>query len=220
VPESGLGPTASMDARLRAWKMNIDRRRRSGSTAKAASQPGPARHALIELVPAVALAAQGVGAARYVLEIGDARLEFGDDAWWQRYAGARGTATVLSLPPTVRLFVAVEPIDMRGSVRRHRRGRASHRPRPRGRHLYLFLNKRRRLAKALWSMGRAGACSQTSRGWQFSAASAQRDKPLVVIDGSTFASLLAGIDFTARDAGCTGDLVRKSGTRIDTDPQV
>ena len=65
---------------LRAWKMNIDRRGVPVRPRKRRRQPGPARHALIELVPAVALAAQGVGAARYVLEIGDARLEFGDDA--------------------------------------------------------------------------------------------------------------------------------------------
>ena len=60
---------------------------------------------------------------------------------------------MLSLPPTVRVFVAVEPFDMCGSfdavagaVRRI--GLA-----PVAGHLYLFLNKRRRLAKALWIDG-------------------------------------------------------------------
>jgi transposase len=64
---------------------------------------------------------------------------------------------VLSLPPTVRVFVAVEPFDMRGSfdaiagaVRRIGLD-------PVDGHLYLFLNKRRRLAKALWFDG-SGWC--------------------------------------------------------------
>ena len=53
---------------------------------------------------------------------------------------------MLTLPPTVRVFVAVEPFDMRGSfdaiagaVRRLGLD-------PVDGHLYLFLNKRRRLA--------------------------------------------------------------------------
>jgi transposase len=64
---------------------------------------------------------------------------------------------VLSLPPTVRVFVAVAPLDMRGSfdalagaVRRLGLD-------PVNGHLYLFLNKRRRLAKALWFDG-SGWC--------------------------------------------------------------
>ena len=64
---------------------------------------------------------------------------------------------MLTLPPTVRVFVAVEPVDMRGSfdalagaVRRLGLD-------PVDGHLYLFLNKRRRLAKALWFDG-SGWC--------------------------------------------------------------
>lgn len=56
---------------------------------------------------------------------------------------------MLTFSPTVRVFVAVEPLDMRGSfdslagaVRRLGLD-------PVDGHLYLFLNKRRRLAKAL-----------------------------------------------------------------------
>ena len=56
---------------------------------------------------------------------------------------------MLSLPPTVRVFVAVEPLDMRGSfdslagaVRRLGLD-------PVDGHLYLFLNKRRRLATVM-----------------------------------------------------------------------
>jgi transposase len=69
----------------------------------------------------------------------------------------RSASVVLTLPPTVRVFVAVEPIDMRGSfdalagaVRRLGLD-------PVDGHLYLFLNKRRRIAKALWFDG-SGWC--------------------------------------------------------------
>ncbi len=60
---------------------------------------------------------------------------------------------MLSLPPTVRVFVAVAPLDMRGSLDslagavRHLGLDAV------DGHLYLFLNKRRRIAKALWFDG-------------------------------------------------------------------
>ena len=98
---------------------------------------------------------------------------------------------MLSLPPTVRVFVAVAPLDMRGSfdalagaVRRLGLD-------PVDGHLYLFLNKRRRLAKALW------------------------------FDGSTFASSLAGIDFTAARRGWyRRPLSEKMRKGIDTDLRV
>lgn len=109
---------------------------------------------------------------------------------------------MLSLPPSVRVFVAIEPLDMRGSfdaiagaIRRLGLD-------PVDGHLYLFLNKRRRLAKALWFDG-SGWCLLAKRleagSFQlppFAAGQAQ-----VPIDGSTFASLLAGIDFTAARRG-------------------
>ena len=69
---------------------------------------------------------------------------------------------MLSLPPMVRVFVAVEPFDMRGSfdaiagaVRRIGLD-------PVDGHLYLFFNKRRRLAKALWFDG-SGWCLLAKR---------------------------------------------------------
>src|SRR5215203_5997447 len=65
---------------------------------------------------------------------------------------------MLSLPPTVRVFVAVAPIDMRGSfdalagaVRRLGLD-------PVDGHVYLFFNKRRRLTKALWFDGSGWCC--------------------------------------------------------------
>lgn len=109
---------------------------------------------------------------------------------------------MLSLPTTVRVFVAVEPIDMRGSfdslagaVRRLGLD-------PVDGHLYLFLNKRRRIAKALWFDG-SGWCVLAKRleagSFQLPPLGSVDSK--VQIDGATFASLLAGIDFTASRKG-------------------
>ncbi len=109
---------------------------------------------------------------------------------------------MLSLPPTVRVFVVVAPLDMRGSfdalagaVRRLGLD-------PVDGHLYFFLNKRRRIAKALWFDG-SGWCVLAKRleagSFQLPALSTEENR--VQIDGATFASLLAGIDFTAARRG-------------------
>ncbi len=109
---------------------------------------------------------------------------------------------MLSLPPTVRVFVAVEPLDMRGSfdalagaVRRLGLD-------PVDGHLYLFLNRRRRLAKAIWFDG-SGWCVLAKRleAGSFQLPPLDGNKRQISIDGSTFASLLAGIDFTAARRG-------------------
>ncbi len=109
---------------------------------------------------------------------------------------------MLSLPPTVRVFVAVEPIDMRGSfdslagaVRRLGLD-------PVDGHLYLFLNRRRRIAKALWFDG-SGWCVLAKRleAGSFQLPTLDPAESKVQIDGGTFASLLAGIDFTASRRG-------------------
>ena len=109
---------------------------------------------------------------------------------------------MLSLPPTVRVFVAVEPLDMRGSfdslagaVRRLGLD-------PVDGHLYLFLNKRRRIAKALWFDG-SGWCVLSKRleSGSFQLPRVDGVQSRITIDGSTFASLLAGIDFTAARRG-------------------
>jgi len=69
-------------------------------------------------------------------------------------------------------------------------------------HLYLFLNKRRRLAKALWFDG-SGWCLLAKRleAGSFQLPHFDGDEPQISIDGSAFASLLAGIDFTAARRG-------------------
>ena len=109
---------------------------------------------------------------------------------------------MLSLPPTVRVFVSIEPIDMRGSfdslagaVRRLGLD-------PVDGHLYLFLNKRRRIAKALWFDG-SGWCVLAKRleAGSFQLPPLGTTESKVQIDGAAFASLLAGIDFTASRRG-------------------
>ena len=109
---------------------------------------------------------------------------------------------MLSLPPTVHVFVAVEPIDMRGSfdalagaVRRLGLD-------PVDGHLYLLMNKRRRIAKALWFDG-SGCCVPAKRleAGSFQLPALDSADSQVQIDGATFASLLAGIDFTASRKG-------------------
>jgi transposase len=109
---------------------------------------------------------------------------------------------MLSFPPMVRVFVVMAPLDMRGSFDAlagavrclgldHVDG-----------HLYLFLNRRRRLAKAIW-FNDSGWCVLAKRleAGSFQLPPIDGDKPQVSIDGSTFASLLAGIDFTAARRG-------------------
>jgi transposase len=109
---------------------------------------------------------------------------------------------VLSLAPTVRVFVAVEPLDMRGSfdalagaVRRLGLD-------PVDGHLYLFLNKRRRLAKALWFDG-SGWCVLAKRleSGSFQLPAFAESDSRVEVEGTTLAALLAGLDFTAARRG-------------------
>jgi transposase len=125
---------------------------------------------------------------------------------------------VLTLAPTVRVFVAVEPVDMRGSfdalagaVRRLGLD-------PIDGHLYLFLNKRRRLAKCLWFDG-SGWCVLAKRleagSYQLPPFSDSDSR--VEVDGTTFAAIIAGIDFTAARRGWFRMPARKKG--IDTSPR-
>ena len=109
---------------------------------------------------------------------------------------------MLSLAPTVRVFVAVEPLDMRGSfdalagaVRRLGLD-------PVDGHVYPLLNKRRRIAKALWFDG-SGWCVLAKRleAGSFQLPTVTGCEAQVQVNGTRLASLLAGIDFTASRRG-------------------
>lgn len=109
---------------------------------------------------------------------------------------------MLSLPPTVRVFVAVAPLDMRGSFDALAGAVRELGLDPVDGHLYLFLSKRRQLAKALWFDG-SGWCVLAKRleSGSFQLPPLSGDEAQVAIDGSAFASLLAGLDFTAARRG-------------------
>lgn len=121
---------------------------------------------------------------------------------------------MLSWPPSLRVFVVVEPLNMHGSfdalagaVRRLGLD-------PVDGHIYLFLNRRRRITKALWFDG-SGWCVLAKRleTGTFQLPLLTGDERQVQIDGTALASLLAGIDFTATRRGWH----RKSQTGIDGD---
>lgn len=106
---------------------------------------------------------------------------------------------MLTLPPNTRVFVAVEPIDMRGSfdaLAGHvRRLRAD----PLDGHLYLFLNRRRKLLKALWfdRTGWAIFSKRLERG-SFELPKPSGDERKLAIDAAQLAMILEGIDLRAR----------------------
>jgi transposase len=109
---------------------------------------------------------------------------------------------MLSLPPTVRVFVATEPVDMRGSFDALAGATRRLGLDPVDGHLYLFMNRRRRLTKVLWFDG-SGWCllsKRLERG-SYQLPALVGDAGQVPIDGATFASLLPGIDFTASRDG-------------------
>ena len=109
---------------------------------------------------------------------------------------------MLSLPSSVRVFVALVPLDMRGSFDALAGAVRGLGLDPIDGHVYLFLNKRRRLAKALWFDG-SGWCLLGKRleAGSFQLPAFTGDERQVSIDGNAFASLLAGLDFTAARKG-------------------
>ncbi len=106
---------------------------------------------------------------------------------------------MLSPGPTTRIFVGLDPVDMRGSfdalagqVRRLHRD-------PVDGHLYLFVNRRRRLLKALWfdRTGWALYSKRLERG-TFELPQPTGDERQVQVDPAQLAMILEGIDLRAR----------------------
>jgi len=105
---------------------------------------------------------------------------------------------MLNLPPTVRIFVALEPVDMRGSFE----ALAGHVRRlgadPTDGHLYFFVNRRRQLMKTLW-FDRSGWCifaKRLERGTYELPTPTDRSGR-VAIDATQLAMILEGIDLRA-----------------------
>ena len=104
----------------------------------------------------------------------------------------------MSLTPSVRVFVAADPVDMRGSFYALA-GAVRHLGfDPLDGHLYVFMNRKRQLAKVLW-FDRSGWCvlsKRLERG-TFQLPDIPVGARQVRVDTATLTSLLAGIDFTA-----------------------
>lgn len=101
---------------------------------------------------------------------------------------------MLICPPTLRIFLVVSPVDLRGSFHAlaghvRRMGKE-----PSDGHLYLFLNKRRHLLKILY-FDRSGWCifqKRLERG-TFQLPSVPPGAPHTPLDPATLSSLLEGI---------------------------
>jgi transposase len=106
---------------------------------------------------------------------------------------------MLTLGTTTRVFVAVEPVDMRGSFD----ALAGHVRRlhgdPLDGHLYLFLSRSRRLLKALWfdRTGWAIFAKRLERG-TYQLPATPPGARQVAIDPAQLAMILEGIDLSAR----------------------
>lgn len=105
---------------------------------------------------------------------------------------------MLSVGPNTRIFVGLDPVDMRGSfdaLAGHvRRLHAD----PLDGHLYLFINRRRKLLKALWfdRTGFALYSKRLERG-TFELPTSTDDSGKVAIDPAQLAMILEGIDLRA-----------------------
>ena len=161
---------------LNAWRMNLAGRAAPRTTAprrRRATPTQPAALALVELVPAAASAKDVAGGGRYVLDVAGARVEFDDHC---------------SVATLRRVLEALAPLDVRGSFDALV-GAVRHLGLdPVDGHLYLFLNKRRRIAKAIWFDG-SGWCVLAKRleAGSFQLPPLDGDQTRVSIDGSTFA---------------------------------
>ena len=99
---------------------------------------------------------------------------------------------------SVRIFVGVEPVDMRGSFRSMAGAARRLGLEPSDGHLYLFMNRQRRLCRLLWFDG-SGWClfsKRLERG-SFELPPVPEGVDQVRIDPATLASLLDGIDLCA-----------------------
>lgn len=105
---------------------------------------------------------------------------------------------MLILPPTVRIFVALDPVDMRGSfdaLAGH--VRALHGD-PTDGHLYLFVNRRRKLMKTVW-FDRSGWCifSKRLEAGTYELPTAEEGVKQVAVDATQLAMMLEGVDLRA-----------------------
>jgi len=101
---------------------------------------------------------------------------------------------MLTPPSGVRIFVGIEPVDMRGSFKSMAGAARRLGLEPLDGHYYLFFNRRRRLCKMVWFDG-SGWClfsKRLERGtFELPAVSPGTER--VSVDPGTLAALLEGI---------------------------
>ena len=105
---------------------------------------------------------------------------------------------MLSLPAATRVYLAVEPFDMRGSTRSLGGAARALGLEPSDGNLYLFLNRRRFMVKVLWFDG-TGWCvlqKRLVRG-SFELPAVPEGARRMTVDGPTLAALLQGLDLRA-----------------------
>lgn len=105
---------------------------------------------------------------------------------------------MLSFAPGVRIFVGVEPVDMRGSFDSLSGAARRLGLEPLEGHYYLFFNRTRQLCKAIWFDG-SGWCLFSKRlvRGTFELPPVNAGALKVTIDAAAFASLVQGIDLAA-----------------------
>lgn len=106
---------------------------------------------------------------------------------------------MLSIANGVRVFVGIEPLDMRGSFNALAGAVRRLGLDPTDGHLYLFFNRRRRLCKMITFDG-SGFClfSKRLEKGTFELPAVPEGQDRVVVDSAMLTSLLAGIELSAK----------------------
>ena len=99
----------------------------------------------------------------------------------------------------MRIFVGIEPVDMRGSFNALAGAVRRLGLDPTDGHLYLFFNRRRKLCKMIFFDG-TGFCLFCKRLEQgtFELPTVREDQDRVVVDAAMLTSLLSGIELQAK----------------------
>lgn len=103
------------------------------------------------------------------------------------------------MPPSTRVFLAVDPTDMRGSYRSLAGAARALGLEPADGNLYLFINRRRFMAKLVWFDG-SGWCvlmKRLVRG-SFQLPEVPAGARQLTVDGATLSALLQGFDLRAQ----------------------
>lgn len=106
---------------------------------------------------------------------------------------------MLSFTAGMRIFVGIEPVDMRGSFNALAGAVRRLGLDPTDGHLYLFFNRRRKLCKMIYFDG-SGLClfSKRLEAGTFELPAVCEGEDRVVVDAAMLTSLLSGIELSAK----------------------